>query len=134
MVERPVRAASMWRSARAGSKSSRCVSAGISRESQRASLVLCIRPPGRRAPDDGGVEVAGLGPELRARGTQPVTPLGDGLVPYRDLLVPALDQPVPLEPRHQLIERRRAPLDAMRLKRLAQHAPGLLVLAEQTEH
>src|SRR3954470_17431967 len=134
MVECPVRAASAWRSARAGSKSSCAVSPGISRESQRASLVLCIRPPRRGAPDDRSVEVARLGPELRARRTQPVTPLGDSLVPYRDLLVPAVDQPVPLEPRHQLIERRCAALDAMRLQRLAQHAPGLLVLAQQAEH
>src|SRR4051812_4987521 len=95
---------------------------------------LRIGPALFGACDERRVEIASLGPQLRARRTDAVSAFGDRLVPGGDLCVPAIAQPVPLEPCHELVERRGAPLHSMRGKRLTENAPRLLSFLEQPEH
>src|SRR5262249_23678293 len=86
-----------------------------------------------RAADERRVEVPRFGPQPGPGRTEPVAPLRDRLVPDGDLFVPAVDQLVPFEARHQLIEGRRAALHAVGRDGLADDAPRLSAVAEQAE-
>ena len=81
-----------------------------------------------------GIEIARVRPQLRARRSQLVASFGDRLVPDRDLFVPAVDQPVPFEPRHQLIEGRGRSADAVRGQTVPNHSSWLFAVAQQSEH
>src|SRR5262245_39846966 len=131
----------------AGSKRSRRASAGSSAESTRtndevlgigpARLELAVLLPRRRtlvgAFDERRVEVPRFAPESGPGRADPVAALRDRLVPGADLFVPAVDQPVPLEARHQLIERRSGALHAVRGDGLADDTSRPLPVAPEAE-
>src|SRR5688572_18499457 len=117
----------MRRSAHAGSNASVAVRRGSSARSTRPSRTSGIRQAslrGRR--NDGFVERARLPPRPDSGCRDAIATLADGLIADDDGLVPALDQTIALEPRHELVERRTGPLHAVFGDDVTDDTAGLL--------
>src|SRR6185503_5275032 len=81
--------------------------------------------PLRSGGGDGLVERPRLTPRARAAGGDAIPPLADGLVADDDGLVPALEEPIALEPRHQLVERGTSTPHTVVGNDIADDTPGL---------
>jgi hypothetical protein len=79
------------------------------------------------------VECPRLIPSPFAIGRDAIAALSHGLILDRDLFVPAVDQPVFFQPRHQLIERGTGATNSVTGQRVPQHAARLFVTTQDAE-